>query len=333
MNRWRRVGLLAAAAAALALVVAACGGASSGGGASGSNGGSGSKGAVAMSFGGSTIALWDDELALMRPIIQKAGYKFLTDDPQFQPANQVQDWQSWIAEGNVKAIMGWPIQVNALEPVTKQASQANIAVIGYAVTWPGVKAALLTTPLADGKRMAGYAVAWIKKHYGDQPVSVAVLTNYQNDLTRYRVDGLIDGVTSGDPHAIVYKVSALTLNDGYTAAKAELSAHPNIRVWLSYSNDNMKGVYKALMDKGVSKTDPHYFLAGMDVTNEDLNLIRIPQSIYRMAFAYPARTLADQNAKMLIEAAQGKKVNNYFLSPSVITAANAKDFYVGKVNH
>ena len=37
-----------------------------------------------MSFGGSTIALWNDELELMRPVIEKAGYRFLTDDPQFR---------------------------------------------------------------------------------------------------------------------------------------------------------------------------------------------------------------------------------------------------------
>ncbi len=93
--------------------------------------------AVAMSFGGSTIALWNDELQLMRPVIEAAGYRFLTDDPQFRVEKQVQDWQAWIAEGNVKAIMGWPINAAAMVPVTKQAEEAHVPVIGYAVAWKG----------------------------------------------------------------------------------------------------------------------------------------------------------------------------------------------------
>jgi ABC-type sugar transport system substrate-binding protein len=291
-----------------------------------------SKGAIAMSFGGSTIALWNDEIAIMRPIIEKAGYQFLVDDPQFKIEKQVQDWQAWIAQGNVKAIMGWPIQVDALVPVTEQARKAHIPILGYAVAWKGTTAALLTSPEKDGQRMASFAVAWVKKHYGSRPVEIAVLSDKQNDLTRLRVVGLLETVKKL-PNAKVYEVSALTRDQGYTAAKQQLTAHPDTRVWLSYSNDNMKGVYKALIDSHVKTTDPRYFLAGMDVTNEDLNLIRIPNSIYRMAFAFRSTTLAKGNARMLIQAAEGKKVKNFFVAPELVTPANAKQFYVGKVNH
>lgn len=317
------------AGAVLGSGVAACG--SGGGGAGGS--GSGDKGAVAMSFGGSTIALWNDEIQLMRPMIEKAGFKFLVDDPQFKVQKQVQDWQAWIAQGEVKAIMGWPIQVDALVPVTKQAGAANIPVLGYAVNWPGVKASLLTRPQQDGGRMADEAVAWIKKHYGNKPVEAAVLSDESNDLTRLRVDGIYNGVRAGAPNAQVYKVPALTLEDGYNAAKRQLTAHPNTKVWLSYSNDNLKGVYKALMDAKVAKDDPSYLLAGMDVTNQDLNLIRIPNSIYRLAFAFRSTVLAKVNANLLIKTAEGKPTKDVYVSFEKVTKNNAKQFYVGKVNH
>lgn len=286
-----------------------------------------------MSFGGSTIALWNDEIALMRPMIEKAGFKFEVDDPQFKVQKQVQDWQSWIAQGEVKAIMGWPIQVDALVPVTKQAAAANIPVLGYAVNWPGVKASLLTRPEQDGGRMADEAVAWIKKRYGDKPVEVAVLSDESNDLTRLRVQGIYNGVKAGAPNAQVYKVPALTLSDGYNAAKRQLAAHPNTKVWLSYSNDNLKGVYKALMDANVAKDDPDYMLAGMDVTNQDLNLLRIPNSIYRLAFAFRSTVLAKVNANLLINAAEKKPVKDVYVSFEKVTKDNAKQFYVGKVNH
>jgi len=325
----RRLIAALAAVAALGAGAAACGSDSGGAGASGS----GDKGAVAMSFGGSTIALWNDEIELMRPMIEKAGYKFLVDDPQFKVQKQVQDWQAWIAQGEVKAIMGWPIQVDALVPVTKQATSSKIPVIGYAVKWPGTHAALLTRPEQDGGRMADEALAWIKKQYGDKPVEIAVLSDEANDLTRLRVQGIYNGVKNGAPNATVYKVPALTLEDGYNAAKRQLTAHPNTKVWLSYSNDNLKGVYKALTDAHVAKDDPNYLLAGMDVTNQDLNLIKIPNSIYRLAFAFRSTVLAKVNADMLIKAAEGKPVKDVYVSFEKVTKDNADEFYVGKTNH
>jgi ABC-type sugar transport system substrate-binding protein len=324
----RRVIVALVAAATVGAGVAACGD-DEGGGAAGA---STSKGAVAMSFGGSTIALWNDEINLMRPMIEKAGYKFLVDDPQFKVQKQVQDWQAWIAQGEVKAIMGWPIQVDALIPVTKQATAANIPVLGYAVAWDGVKASLLTKPEEDGGRMADEAVAWIKKTYGDKPVEVAVLSDEANDLTRLRVDGIYNGVKAGAPNAQVVKVPALTLEDGYNAAKRQLTAHPDTKVWLSYSNDNLKGVYKALMDAHVKKDDPNYLLAGMDVTNQDLNLIQVPNSIYRLAFAFRSTVLAKVNADLLIKAASGQPVKDVYVSFEKVTADNAKQFYVGNGN-
>jgi ribose transport system substrate-binding protein len=289
--------------------------------------------AIAMSFGGSTIALWNDELDLMRPVIEKAGYKFLTDDPQFRVEKQVQDWKAWIAQGQVKAIMGWPINAASMIPVTREAKEAGIPVIGYAVAWKGVAASLLTDPQKDGEHLAAYVVEWVNKNYAGKPVSIAILSDQQNDLTRLRVEGLYEGMKKGVPDAKIYRVPALTREDGYTAAKQHLTAHPDTTIWLSYSNDNMKGVYKALLDNHVEKDDPKYFLAGMDVTNEDLNLIRIPNSIYRMAFAFQSRVLAKINCDLLLAAAKGAPVKDVFVAPDIVTPENAQNFYVGTVNH
>jgi ribose transport system substrate-binding protein len=289
--------------------------------------------AVAMSFGGSTIALWNDEIALMRPMIEREGLKFLTDDPQFKVERQVQDWKAWISQGNVKAIMGWPINADAMVPVTKQAADAHIPVIGYAVSWKGVAAALLTKPEEDGRHLATYAIEWIKKTYGSEPVEVAVMSDEQNDLTRLRVKGIYEAVKEGVPSAKVYKVAALSREDGYNAAKQQLTAHPKTTVWLSFSNDNMKGVYKALLDSQVKKDDPKYFLAGMDVTNEDLDLIQLPNSIYRMAFAFRSEILAKVNSEFLIAAAKGQPLKDVFVEPQLVTPETAKNFYVGSVKH
>ena len=292
------------------------------------------KGAVAMSFGGSTIALWNDIIALMEPSLASKGYQLITHDPQFRVEQQVQDWKSWIAQRKVKAIMGWPINADAMIPVTRQANDAGIPVIGYAVEWRGVAASMLTNPEKDGASIAEYAVAWVTENIGaDAEVEICVLSDEQNDLTALRVKGIYEGVTAGLPNAKVYKVPALSRENGYTAAKQQLTAHPDTTIWLSFSNDNMKGVYKALTDAGVAADDPRYFLAGMDVTNEDLDLIQLPNSIYRMAFAFRSETLAEVNEKLLIQAAEGQPLEDIYVLPELVNPETAKNFYVGNVRH
>jgi ABC-type sugar transport system substrate-binding protein len=323
----RRTVIAAIAAMGLATTIAACGGS---GGDDGGSGGSGKKkGAVAMSFGGSSLELWNDEIKLMRPEIEKAGYELLTHDPQFKVEKQVKDWEAWIGRGDVKAIMGWPIQVDALKPVTKRAQDAGIPVMGYAVKWEGTDAALLTKPESDGENLAKDAVKWIKENAGGKPVKVAVMSDRQNDLTRLRVEGLVNGVKAGATNAKVFQVPAVTRDEGYTAAKQHLTAHPDTTVWLSFTDDNMKGVYKALMDNGVKPDDPKYFLAGMDVTNETLDLIAKPDSIYRMAYAFTSRELAKVNVDLLLAAAEGKPVKDAMVNAQLVTPDNVKDFYVG----
>jgi hypothetical protein len=58
-------------------------------GVEGDEGGGESKGAIAMSFGGLDIPIWNDMLGIMEPQIEDAGYDFLTDDPQWDIQPQV----------------------------------------------------------------------------------------------------------------------------------------------------------------------------------------------------------------------------------------------------
>lgn len=287
--------------------------------------------AVAMSFGGSTIELWNDIIKLMRPAIEKEGYELITHDPQFRVEQQVQDWKAWIAQGQVVAIMGWPINADALVPVTRQAQDAGIPVIGYAAEWPGVSASMLTTPEQDGRDYAAYAVKWIKEKFSDQPIKVAVMSDEQNDLTRLRVEGIVKEVEENIPNAEIFKLSpAVSREDGFNAAKQQMTAHPDTRVWLSFSNENIKGAYKALIDSGVAKDDPDFYMSSMDVTNEDLDLIKIPNGIYRMAFAFRSETLAKANTTLLLKAAKGEPLENIYVRPELVTPDTADSFYVGK---
>lgn len=287
--------------------------------------------AVAVSFGSSTIQIWNDILKIMEPQLAEQGYKLLTDDPQFRVEQQVQDWKAWIAQGEVSAILGWPTNADALAPVTRQAKEAGIPVVGYAAEWPGVAAALLTTPEQDGRNFADYTAKWIKKKFGDKPVKVAVMSEETNDLERLRVKGIVEALQQAAPNAEIFKISpAINREEGYNAAKRQMTAHPDTKVILSFSNEQIKGAYKALIDSGIAKDDPDIFIGGLDVTNEDLDLIRQPNSIYRAAFGFRAASVANAATKLLLAAAKGEPIENVFLRPELVTSANAADFYLGK---
>jgi ribose transport system substrate-binding protein len=310
------------AVAALMVPLAACGSESS----ASSTGADGeSKGAVAMSFGTTSNAVWSDMLDIMRPKIEAAGFEFLVDDPQFKVQKQAQDWDAWIARGDVKAIMAFPVQVDALLPVTSRATAADITVLGYTQNWEGTNAALLTDPEKDGERLRDDAAAWIKEQ--GAKVTVAVLTDRASDLSRGRSDALLT-LSDVAPLATTYDLPAFSREDGYQAAKRQLVAHPETTVWIAHTEEPMKGVYQALMEAGVAADDPTIFMGAIDVVNESLDLISLPDSIWRIGYGYSTEKSANAVADMLIAAGNGEPVEDYFAVPLQVTAENADEFYV-----
>jgi ribose transport system substrate-binding protein len=317
-------GLVTAAALTSCLLIAACGGDDGD-----SKGGSQDKGAVAMSFGDTSFALWSDVLELMKPQVEAAGYKLLVDDPKFKVDKQAQDWDAWIAQGDVKAIMGFPVQVDALIPVTQRANAADVAVLGYTQNWKGTKAALITDPIADGEKLGQAAGEWIKKRYGDKAVEVCVLTDRSTDITKGRSDGMIRALKEVAPASVIHDVPAFSRQQGFDAAKRTLVAHPKTRVWLFFGDEALAGAYRAVSDSGVAKDDPDYFFGGLDLTNETLDIMAVPNSIWRVGYVFTSTELAKANTQLLVDAANGKPVHNYLIKPKRVTPENIEQFYVG----
>ena len=320
----RRV-LAATAAVALIGTLAACSSSETGGGSTDTA----SKGAVAMSFAGMDITIWNDELKFMRPIVEDAGYEFLTDDPQWQVQKQVNDWDAWINRGDVKAIMGFPVQTDAIVPATERAKAAGIPVLAYAARWEGVTAGVLVDGYADGVTVGTAAGEWINENYADAAeVPVGLVADLTSDFGKQKADGLKDGLEKTSKNVKVYSLPGVSRDEGYAAANAQLTAEPDTKVWLGTSNDNMTGAYQALLDSGVAKDDPSYAVGSPDATNETLDIIGIPDSIWRIGFIVSAKELGEANAKMLVAAADGEKVDDVTISAQRVTADNIDSFYV-----
>ena len=324
MKRIRRTLAAAALTAVAALALSSC---SSGEAAdSGAGGASGSEGAVAMSFAGLDIQIWNDMLPFMEAAVTEAGYSFVTDDPKWNAQTQVQDWESWIVRGDIKAIMGYPVQSDAMVAVTSQASDAGIPVLGYGSTWDGVSGAVVLDHEADGREAGVRAAEWISEKYGKDQVDVAFLGWPDTDLGRLRGKGMLDALGEAGLNLNITEHKVLSLDDGYAAVQNQLNAVPNTKVWLAIANDPALGAYQALTDSGVSPTDDSMLLANLDATDAELEIIAEPGSFWRYAFIAPARELAEANAQMLIDAAEGKSVADTTVPTTEITAENAEKF-------
>lgn len=304
------------------------GGGNTAGGSTADSAGDEQKGALAMSFGGGSVSLWNDVLKLMRPMVEDAGYTFLADDPQWKVDRQVADWDAWLARGDLKALMAFPIQVDAVVPATKRLTDSGVPVLGFTTDWEGTSAALLTHPAADGERLATEASEWILENHPGESIEVAVLGDRNSDISRGRTEAMIKTVREMVPDAKVYELAASGRDSGFEAAKRQLVAHPDTTVWISFANEELQGAYRALVDSGIAKDDPNYFLGNLDVTNDDLDLIKIPNSIWRTGYIFTSREIADVNTRMLIDAAEGEPVEDYIIEATHVTAENADDFYL-----
>lgn len=313
----RKKTLLAAAiTAAAAMLLAGCS-SNSGGDASES------KGAIAFSFPTQDVNIWKQQLELLQPRIEEAGYTFLTDNPNFDLQTQVNDWTTWVQRGDVKAIMGFPVQADSMVPVTAQATAAGIPVLGYAGEWEGVTAQLILDTVDAGSQVGEAAGDWIKENADGQQVRVAILADTTADLGRSQKEGIEKGLAASGADVVIDDLEASSRDDGYKAAQTQLVAHPDTTIWLGIGADMTLGARQAVIDSGVSEDDPAYYVSATDGDDEAFELIASGKDMWRKAFVWTPESLADAEYDMLIAAAEGRKVDDVTLGVTEVNADNA----------
>lgn len=291
----------AAAATAAAALLSGC----AAGGTDASNNSGTHKGAVAMSFPTQDVNIWKQQVDLMKPLVEKAGYELLADNPNWDIQTQVNDWTSWIQRGDVKAIMGFPVQADSMVSVTAQAKAANVPVIGYAGSWDGTSAQLILDVKGAGAEVGEAAGKWIKGKYGNQAVEVGLLADTRADLGRLQAEGITEGLKTSGANATIDNLEASSRDDGYKAAQTQLVAHPQTKIWLGIGADMMLGARQAVIDSGVSPSDPDRYVSATDGNDEVFKLIQSGNDIWRETHVWSPKDLAEADAKLLISAAEG----------------------------
>jgi len=284
----------------------------------------GSKGALAMSFPSQNLSYWNLQLEKMRPIVETAGYEFLTDDPQGNAQTQVADWQSWIARGDVKAIMGFPVDWDAIVPVTAEAAEADIPVIGYSGGWEGVEYTVGVDLTEFAKTIGEGTGAWILENHPGESVKVAIVGNSNTDLGRALTDGFIEGLdSSGAQYEVTELGNDYSRDAAYNAAQSAIVANPDTYIWFGHGPDVL-GARQAIIDSGVAADDPAYYISAAATDQELLDNIASGTDIVREAWFHPTRSYAEANAALLICAAEKTcKSNSLTIEPVHATTENA----------
>lgn len=296
--------------------------------ASDSGNSAGDRPVVAFSYAGTDIVLWNEVIDVMKSSLDAQGYELLTDDPQWQAENQVADWDAWIQRGDVKAIMGFPIQPESLVPVTERALTAGIPIVSYATNWEGAVPGLVVDNAHDGRVLAEAACQWIE---GNTPSGekrkVAVMGDGSVELGYQRIDGIEKGLADNcaDQVEVFTITDSFTRETGNANTKAQLQAHPDTTVWLTASDDLAKGAYQALVDSGVAEDDPNVYVSAMDATRETVEVVA-RDGIFRSAFIVTAQEVAEVNVGALLQASRGEEVEPVVLQFVPVTAKNAADY-------
>lgn len=210
-----------------------------------------------MSFAGLDIQVWNTLLEKIGPQVEDAGYEFLSDDPQWDLQTQISDWESWITRGDVKAIMGYPVQSDSMVTVTQQAQQSGVEVLGYASQWEGTSAAVLIDNRTDGINLGEAMGEWINDKYGKgTEVPVALLGYWDTDLGRERSEGIVEGLENVDAAVSLTEHSVVSLDDGYKAAQNQLAAVPDTKVWVSMGPDPPRARTRRCSTPGWTRPTP-----------------------------------------------------------------------------
>jgi ABC-type sugar transport system substrate-binding protein len=311
-NTLKRAGL-ALIATAIAVSQVSCSDDSSGGDA---------KGAVAMSFPAGNVPIWNDTMDEMRKIVEAEGFTFLTDNPDWDIQTQVNDWQSWISGGEVKAIMGMPVQADSMVPVTAEAAAKGIPVLGYASPWEGTADYIELDLKGAGLQVGEAAAAWIAKTYPGEKVGVGVMADTTADLGRLQAEGIKEGLAGANVD--VYDFEVNSQDSAYNAAQTGLIAHPEIRVWLSISGAMAMGAREATIDAGYD--EKLFYDGATDATDEGYKLIKQGDTMLIETFAFTPDTLGEAMAGMLLQAAKGETVEHKTVGVTHVDASNADKY-------
>ena len=209
------------------------------------------------------------------------------DNDATKQYNQIENCISSQVEGMI--VMS-AIDPQAVVSAVEEAKKAGIMVMGVPVDSQGPYDAIMHTDQFEiGTKMVGMACDFINKKYADAAdgsVEVAILSSENTPEIKKRTDGMRTiADTCAKANLVAYvDVPELTITDGLTAAENVLTAHPDVKVFLSIGDSGSQGIAEAIAAYAPDNLDEYAVFSG-DVSPENRDVITGCKTAYRGAVA------------------------------------------------
>ncbi len=209
-----------------------------------------------------------EQIDEMEKLAEAAGGKIVVGDPDNDPVKQLQIAQTWINGGEVDAIAGMPLDINAFQSVMDEAAEKQIPVIPWGATakklHPGQFTINNDFKLWGLEAGAAMARCIDVRLGGRAEVMILGGPNIPGAIVEDRIAGLKEGLLDNAPGAKIVAEQNGENNQLTSTQLTEtiLQAHPNVTAFGATGDDSMIGILKALENAGKDPT--RLCLIGMD---------------------------------------------------------------------
>ena len=100
-------------------------------------------------------------------------------------------------------------------------------------------------------------------------------------------------------------------------------------MWLGIGVDMPLGARQAIIDSGIAPNDPRFYVGAADGNDEAYELIASGDDMWREAFIWSPKDIAETTARMLIDAAEGRLSSSEVAKLTHVTKDNATQFISG----
>jgi ribose transport system substrate-binding protein len=175
----------------------------------------------------------------------KRGYQLLESHANHQLDAQVNELNTWIAQG-IGGVIVLPLDNNAMLPLIKKAHDANVKFLDYSdKALPGTDGWVIFNNLQGAAQVGADAGRWINKTLGGK-AKVALLTHEIQQTGKDRIHGGIKALQKVAPKAqVVARHEGVLAAECLTVTQSLLQAHPDLNVILCIADDGALGAEKA----------------------------------------------------------------------------------------
>lgn len=212
-----------------------------------------------------SASIWQPLMLGAKQEATKRGYELLESHANSQLDAQLQEIETWIAEG-VAGIIALPLDNNAIEPLITKAHRAGIKFLDYSDNaLPHVDGWVIFDNLQGARLVGQYAGKWVNQTLGGK-AQVAMLTHDIQLTGRQRTQGCLSALQKVAPGAkLVAQHEGVLSPQTLPAFQSMLQAHPEINVVICIADEGCDGALQAFLETHPgAKRKQDMFICGFD---------------------------------------------------------------------